>query len=87
MGPVLRQAPGPAASGGLTAVADGKAAVAGLQGLRKPSDVAARRGRDVNDVAPKPMLEAIAAAEERTNAARAAALQEQYGIAEPEERR
>ena len=64
-----------------------KAAVAGLQGLRKPSDVAAGRGRDVNDVAPKPMLEAIAAAEERTNAARAAALQEQYGIAEPEERR
>jgi len=64
-----------------------KAAVAGLQGLRKPSDVATRRGRDVADVAPKPMLEAIAAAEERTNAARAAALQEQYGIAEPEERR
>jgi len=57
-----------------------KAAVAGLQGLRKPSDVASRRGRDVNDVAPKPMLEAIAAAEERTNAARAAALQEQYGV-------
>jgi small subunit ribosomal protein S5 len=62
-----------------------KAAVAGLQGLRKPADVAARRGRDVNDVAPKPMLEAIAAAEERTNAARAAALQEQYGVAEPGE--
>jgi small subunit ribosomal protein S5 len=60
-----------------------KAAVAGLQGLRKPSDVATRRGRDVNDVAPKPMLEAIAAAEERTSAARAAALQEQYGVADP----
>jgi small subunit ribosomal protein S5 len=59
-----------------------KAAVAGLQGLRKPADVAARRGRDVHDVAPKPMLEAIAAAEERTNAARAAALQEQYGVGE-----
>jgi small subunit ribosomal protein S5 len=59
-----------------------KAAVAGLQGLRKPADVAARRGRDVNDAAPKPMLEAIAAAEERTNAARAAALQEQYGVTE-----
>jgi small subunit ribosomal protein S5 len=57
-----------------------KAAVAGLQGLRKPSDVAMRRGRDVHDVAPRPMLEAIAAAEERTNAARAAALQEQYGV-------
>jgi small subunit ribosomal protein S5 len=59
-----------------------KAAVAGLQGLRKPSEVATRRGRDVHDVAPKPMLEAIAAAEERTNAARAAALQEQYGVTE-----
>jgi small subunit ribosomal protein S5 len=59
-----------------------KAAVAGLQGLRKPSEVATRRGRDVNDVAPRPMLEAIAAAEERTNAARAAALREQYGVAE-----
>ncbi|HEU0316761.1 MAG TPA: 30S ribosomal protein S5 [Solirubrobacteraceae bacterium] len=58
-----------------------KAAVAGLQGLRKPADVAARRGRDVNDVAPKPMVDAIAAAEERTNAARAAALQAQYGVA------
>jgi small subunit ribosomal protein S5 len=58
-----------------------KAAVAGLQGLRKPADVASRRGRDVNDVAPKPMVDAIAAAEERTNAARAAALQEQYGVA------
>src|SRR5438093_10676873 len=64
-----------------------KAAVAGLQGLRKPAEVAARRGREVHEVPPKPMLDAIAAAAERTNAARAAALQEQYGIAEPEERR
>jgi small subunit ribosomal protein S5 len=63
-----------------------KAAVAGLQGLRKPSDVALRRGRDVHDVAPKPMLEAIAAAEERTSAARAAALQEQYGVADGDAR-
>ncbi len=63
-----------------------KAAVAGLQGLRKPSDVAMRRGRDVHDVAPKPMLEAIAAAEERTNAARAAALQEQYGVVDGDAR-
>jgi small subunit ribosomal protein S5 len=63
-----------------------KAAVAGLQGLRKPSDVALRRGRDVHDVAPKPMLEAIAAAEERTNAARAAALQEQYGVSDKDAR-
>jgi small subunit ribosomal protein S5 len=57
-----------------------KAAVAGLQALRKPADVAKLRGRDVHQVAPKPMLEAVAAAEERTNAARAAALADQYGV-------
>jgi small subunit ribosomal protein S5 len=59
-----------------------KAAVAGLQGLRTPRDVAALRGRDAHEVAPKPMLEAVAAAEERVNAARAEALQEQYGVQE-----
>jgi small subunit ribosomal protein S5 len=57
-----------------------KAAVQGLQQLRKPADVARLRGRDVHQVAPKPMLEAVAAAEERTNAARAAALADQYGV-------
>jgi small subunit ribosomal protein S5 len=57
-----------------------KAAVAGLQALRKPQDVALLRGRDVHDVAPKPMLEAVAAAEQRMMAARAEALQEQYGM-------
>ena len=57
-----------------------KAAVQGLQQLRKPADVAKLRGRDVHQVAPKPMLEAVAAAEERTNAARAAALADQYGV-------
>ena len=60
-----------------------KAAVAGLQALRKPEEVARSRGRQVHQVAPKPMVDAIASAEERTNAARAAALQEQYGVAEP----
>jgi small subunit ribosomal protein S5 len=59
-----------------------KAAVAGLQGLRKPQDIATLRGRDVHEVAPKPMVEAVAAAEERINAARAEALQEQYGMQE-----
>jgi small subunit ribosomal protein S5 len=59
-----------------------KAAVAGLQALRKPRDVAALRGRDVHEVAPKPMLEAVEAAEERMIAARAEALQEQYGMQE-----
>ena len=59
-----------------------KAAVAGLQGLRTPADVARARGRDVHEVAPKPMVEAVAAAEVRVNAARAEALREQYGMAE-----
>jgi small subunit ribosomal protein S5 len=57
-----------------------KAAVAGLQALRKPQQVAVLRGKDVHDVAPKPMVEAVAAAEERMMAARAEALQEQYGM-------
>ena len=57
-----------------------KAAVAGLQGLRKPNDVAKLRGREVHEVAPKPMVDAVAAAEDRINAARAEALQEQYGM-------
>jgi small subunit ribosomal protein S5 len=56
-----------------------KAAVAGLQELRKPQEVANLRGRNVSDVAPRPMVEAVAAAEERVNAARAEALQEVYG--------
>src|SRR5436190_23180304 len=59
-----------------------KAAVAGLQALRKPRDVAGLRGRDVNEIAPKPMVDAVAAAESRIEAARAEALQEQYGITE-----
>jgi small subunit ribosomal protein S5 len=59
-----------------------KAAVAGLQSLRRPNEVAALRGRDVHQVAPKPMLEAVADAENRINAARAEALQQQYGMQE-----
>ncbi len=55
-----------------------KAAVAGLQGLRKPQDIATLRGRDVHEVAPKPMLEAVAAADVRLQAARTAALEEVY---------
>ena len=65
------------------AVAALRAAVAGLQGLRKRDEVARSRGREVHQVAPKPMVDAIAAAEERTSAARAAALQEQYGVTDP----
>jgi small subunit ribosomal protein S5 len=55
-----------------------KAAVAGLQGLRRPHDVARVRRRDVNDVAPKPMLEAVAAADAAMQAKRAEQLQEVY---------
>jgi small subunit ribosomal protein S5 len=56
-----------------------KAAMAGLQGLRKPNDVARLRGRDAHRVAPKPMLEGVAAAEARMQAARTEALTEVYG--------
>jgi small subunit ribosomal protein S5 len=59
-----------------------KAAVAGLQGLRTPQQIATIRGREIHEVAPKPMLEAVAAAQERVNAARAEALSEQYGVTE-----
>jgi small subunit ribosomal protein S5 len=59
-----------------------KAAVAGLQGLRTPQQVATARGRELHEVAPKPMLEAVAAAQDRVNAARAEALSEQYGVTE-----
>jgi small subunit ribosomal protein S5 len=55
-----------------------KAAVAGLHSLRQPEQVARLRGRDVHDVAPKPMLEAVDAARERLAAARAAKLEEVY---------
>jgi small subunit ribosomal protein S5 len=55
-----------------------KAAVDGLKQLRKPQQVATLRGRDVHEVAPKPMLEAVAAAEATLQARRTAALEEAY---------
>ena len=55
-----------------------KAAVQGLQSLRRPRDIARLRGREMVDIAPKPMLEAVAAAEARLLAARTAALEEVY---------
>ncbi|HEY6567155.1 MAG TPA: 30S ribosomal protein S5, partial [Actinomycetota bacterium] len=59
-----------------------KAAVQGLKDLRKPEQVARLRGLDVHEVAPKPMLEAVAAAEVRLQAARTAALEEVYSDAD-----
>jgi small subunit ribosomal protein S5 len=59
-----------------------KAAVEGLQSLRTPQMIATARGRDLHEVAPKPMVEAVAAAQDRVNAARAEALSERYGVQE-----
>jgi len=56
-----------------------KAAVEGLRSLRRPAEVAQLRGREVAEVAPKPMLDAVAAAEARVQATRAAALEQVYG--------
>src|SRR5207249_278668 len=52
-----------------------KAAMDGMRQLRRPDHVARLRERDVNDVAPKPMLEAVAAASAQMQAKRAEALQ------------
>ncbi len=47
------------------------ATVAGLRGLRRPEDVARLRDRRLHEVAPKPMLDAMAEAAERLRARRA----------------
>jgi len=47
------------------------AVMAGLRSLRRPNEIAAARGRDVNEIAPRPMLEAIAAADANTASRRA----------------
>ena len=49
------------------------AAIAGLRDLRRPEEIARRRGRDVNDIAPRPMLEAVAQAQVAMAAKRAEA--------------
>jgi small subunit ribosomal protein S5 len=49
------------------------ATLKGLRGLRRPEEVARLRGLDVNQVAPRPMLEAMREAQERNLATRAQA--------------
>jgi small subunit ribosomal protein S5 len=47
------------------------AAMAGLRSLKRPEEIARLRERDASEIAPRPMLEAIARAEQATAAARA----------------
>jgi small subunit ribosomal protein S5 len=47
------------------------ATVTGLRSLRRPEEVARLRGRDVHQVAPRPMIEAMREAEQRVRAKRA----------------
>jgi small subunit ribosomal protein S5 len=66
-----------------------KAALAGLMSLKRPEDVARLRGREIHQVAPRPMVKAVNAARDKMQAARAAKLEEVYGdqaTAEPESR-
>jgi small subunit ribosomal protein S5 len=46
------------------------ATVTGLRSLRRPEEIARLRGKDLHEVAPRPMLEAMAAARDRVRAAR-----------------
>ena len=49
------------------------ATIRGLHELRRPEEIAALRGRDVNDIAPRPMLDAMAEADETLRRRRAEA--------------
>ena len=55
-----------------------KAAMAVLKSLKRPDQVARLRGREMHQVAPKPMIDGVAAAQERLAATRAAKLEEVY---------
>jgi small subunit ribosomal protein S5 len=54
------------------------AVMAGLRSLKRPDEIARLRGRDIREVAPRPMLEAIAEAEVAMAAKRA-----ESGLEEP----
>ncbi|MEP7032881.1 MAG: 30S ribosomal protein S5 [Actinomycetota bacterium] len=55
-----------------------KAAMSGLKSLKRPEQVAKLRERQVHQVAPKPMIDGVNAAQERLQATRAAKLEEVY---------
>jgi small subunit ribosomal protein S5 len=57
-----------------------RATVAGLRDLKRPDEVARLRGLDVNEVAPRPMLEAIKQAQERSESHRSEAGLEEEGV-------
>jgi len=58
------------------------ASIAGLRGLRRPEEIARLRGRDVQDIAPRAMVEGVADAEIAMAAKRAeAGLEESSGEA------
>jgi len=58
------------------------ATIAGLRGLRRPEEIARLRGRDVQDIAPRAMVEGVADAEVAMAAKRAeAGLEESRGEA------
>ncbi len=58
------------------------ATIAGLRGLRRPEEIARLRGRDVQDIAPRAMVEGVADAEVAMAAKRAeAGLEESSGEA------
>ena len=57
-----------------------RATVAGLRDLKRPDDIARLRGLNVNQVAPRPMLEAMKEAQQRTDSQESEADLEPEGV-------